>query len=347
MGWSSSLLSFARDERVILVSIGLATFGIVSSMITVLTLVRDDNEIPPVEPKTQYITQDTEDSLELDTLEKLLDHTNYSIREIAIKILCDRAVNDTETIEYLLYGITRPAYDERMQCLRALALLTGQTIGNTNILCPMRCHPVLTIQGLDGLSKLNNAKAYSALVRSLELSLDDVERPELSDNHWDEYYLRDMAERFCLMFILELINKYGVNMLIKAKFVEKWLARQEWGSDPAERRRNFKDYMDLKNNRVVDIVSRIKHSRRGLKALEKCGLMDKDNSRRRIKELPDLLMEVGEEGDQSLEQQSRRTREHSAEEQRLRRQHREAMVLNDGTRPLGREDIIERDHSPT
>ncbi|KAF4988547.1 hypothetical protein FDECE_14996 [Fusarium decemcellulare] len=329
MGWASSLLAFARDERVILVSLGLATFGVVSTVFRALAVIRDDNEIPPTQPKTQYITQETEDSLQLETLEKLLDHPNYSIREIAIKILCDRAVNDPETTHSLLFGITRPNYDERMQCLRALALLTGQTIG------------------LEGLSKLNNPKAYSALVRSLELSLDDVERPSLTDSHWDEYYLRDMAERFCLMFILELVNKYGANMLVKARFVEKWLAKQEWGDDIEERRRNFKDYMSLKTNRIVEIVDRIKHTRRGLKALEKAGLVDPENSRRRIRELPDLIMEIDEAASEPLtgqQVQVPRTREHSAEEQRLRRQHREAMVLNDGTRPLGREDIIERDH---
>lgn len=346
MGWADTLLSFARDDRVVLATLGLATFGIVSTVLTALTIIRDDNEIPPPEPKTQYITQDTEDSLQLDTLEKLLDHPNYSIREIAVKILSDRAVNDPETTQHLLYGITRPNYDERMQCLRALALLAGQTIG----ILTLYSRPLLWLIfiGLDGLSKLNNMKAYSALVRSLELSLDDVKQPKLSDSHWDEYYLRDMAERFCLMFTLELVNKYGANSLVKAGFVEKWLAKQNWGDSAEERRRNFKDYMEFKNNRIVDIVNRIKHSRRGLRALEKTGLIDRENTRRRIRELPDLIMEIDEEaaGVSIMERQVPRTREHSAEEQRLRRQHREAMVLNDGTRPLAREDIIERNHSP-
>ncbi|KAF4996910.1 hypothetical protein FGRMN_4231 [Fusarium graminum] len=329
MGWADSLLTIARDERLVLLTLGLATFGVVSTVVTALTIIRDDNEIPPPQPKTQYITQDTEDSLQIETLEKLLDHPNYSIREVAIKILCDRAVNDLGTTHLLLKGITRPDYDERMRCLRALALLTGQTIG------------------LDGLSKLNNATAYSALVSSLELSLNDTERPDLTDSHWDEYYLRDMAERFCLMFVLELVNKYGAVMLVKARFVEKWLAKQDWGDTPEERRRNFKDYMALKANRIVEIVDRIKESRRGLRALEKAGLIDKENSRRRIRELPDLIMEIEEEAGNLplVEPRATRTREHSAEEQRLRRQHREAMVLNDGTRPLAREDIIEREHS--
>jgi hypothetical protein len=162
------------------------------------------------------------------------------------------------------------------------------------------------------------------LVRSLELSLEDTELPDLTNNHWDEYYLRDMAERFCLMFIHELINKYGTNALIKAKFVEKWLAKQKWGDNSDSRRHNFSAYLALKENRLADIIRGIKNSKRGLRALEGAGLIEKQNIRRRIGELPDIIME-----------------------QRLRRQHREAMVLNDGTRPLREEDIIERDHSPT
>jgi hypothetical protein len=65
------------------------------------------------------------------------------------------------------------------------------------------------------------------------------------------------------------------------------------------------------------------------------------------KELPDSTETVLMEYSAGSEPLVLRAREHSVEEQRLRRQHREAMVLNDGTRPLGREDIIERDHGVT
>lgn len=85
---------------------------------------RDEAEFKPVLPKTQYITQDTEDSLELNTLDTLLGHYNYLIRETAAKIICDRAVNDPSTLEILLWGITREDYDERMKNLRALAVIT-------------------------------------------------------------------------------------------------------------------------------------------------------------------------------------------------------------------------------
>lgn len=329
MGWLSSLSSAVRDERVILAGIGLATFGIVSIMMTALTIIRDESTLPPSHPKTRYITQETEDSLEVETLERLVDHPSYSIREVANKILCDRAINNQEVVQTLLYGITRPDYTERMRSIRALAFLTSTP-------------------GIDGMAGLHRPQAYSALVRSLELSLDDAPRPKLDDPYWDEFYLRDMAERICLMFVLELVNKNGAGMLVRAKFVEKWLAKQEWGQDPQERRKVFAEYMEHKNNRIVHIISRVKHTHAGLRALYRAGLVEKHDARRQRNELPDLIMsvepEVLHESIEIIEPQVPRTREQSIEEQRLRRQHREAMVLNDGTRPLAREDIIERDH---
>ncbi|OLN88586.1 hypothetical protein CCHL11_01843 [Colletotrichum chlorophyti] len=334
-----TLMSFFRNERVILVGIGAATFGMVTLMTHMLRSIRDDNEVKVSPPKTQYITQETEDALGLDTLDKLLCHPNFSIRDIAIKILCDRAVNDSETVRYLLYGITRPDYDTRMQSLRALATLTGQTNDFA-----------------EGLSKLHTWRAYTALVRSLELSLGDVEQTKLDDKYWDEYYLRDMAERFCLMFILELIQKYDAEMLVRAKFVEKWLAKQYWGDNEDEIQENFIYYMEHKSNRIVDIVTQIAHTMQGAKAILACKLASRD----KFNLSPDTnlagftialqstltnaeVLDGPDEGQQQAEQVPR-TREHSAEEQRLRRQHREAMVLNDGTRPIGREDIIERSH---
>ncbi|KAF4782018.1 hypothetical protein HER10_EVM0006549 [Colletotrichum scovillei] len=333
-----TFMSFIRDERIILVGIGAATFGLVTMMTQMLTYIRDDNEVKVTPPKTQYITQETEDALGLDTLDKLLCHPNFSIRDVAIKILCDRAVNDSGTVRQLLYGITRPDYDTRMKNLRALATLTGQTNDFA-----------------EGLSKLHTWRAYSALVRSLELSLDDTEQTKLDDKYWDEYYLRDMAERFCLMFVLELITKYGADMLVKAKFVEKWLAKQHWGDTEAERQENFIYYMEHKNNRIVDIVTRIAHTTQGAKAILACNLAAKTsfdlnpdtNLAGFTIALQSTLCNADVDDDaealQAVEQVPR-TREHSAEEQRLRRQHREAMVFNDGTRPIGREDIIERSH---
>lgn len=119
-----SLLNYARDERVLIVGLTAAIVGVVTTARMLLTQVRDKAEIKPPQPTTQYITQETEDSLKPTTLDTILGHYNYAIREIAAKIVCDRAVNDGESVDYLLWGITRPDYDERMKCLRTLAFIT-------------------------------------------------------------------------------------------------------------------------------------------------------------------------------------------------------------------------------
>lgn len=119
-----SLLRLARDERVVVFGLVAAAVGVVATMRVFLARMRDEAEIKQKQPTTQYITQETEDSLKSTTLETLLAHYNYSIREIAGKIVTDRAVNDNETINYLLWGVTRPDYDERLKCLRTLAYIT-------------------------------------------------------------------------------------------------------------------------------------------------------------------------------------------------------------------------------
>lgn len=119
-----SLITIARDERVLVVGLAAAVVGVVATMRLLLTRLRDEAEIKQQQPTTQYITQETEDSLKPNTLDTLLSHYNYSIREISGKIVTERAVNDGETIDYLLWGITQSDYDERLKCLRTLAFIT-------------------------------------------------------------------------------------------------------------------------------------------------------------------------------------------------------------------------------
>lgn len=118
---ASGVLSLLRDERAVLLGLGATAAGFVCAMRLALEFYRDEVEIKPAPPKAQYITQDTEDALKQRTLESLLQHYNFSIRETALKIVAGRAVNDRAAVEHLLRGITRPDYDERERCLKALA----------------------------------------------------------------------------------------------------------------------------------------------------------------------------------------------------------------------------------
>ncbi|KAI1637396.1 hypothetical protein F4809DRAFT_605128 [Biscogniauxia mediterranea] len=327
------LLSFVRDDRFLAVSFGLTTLGCLVVMRTLLEYYRDEAEIKPAQPKTQYITQDTEDSLKLTTLNSLLKHYNFAIRDTALKIIASRAVHDNSTVDELLWGITREDYDERMKYLRALSF----AIEDKEI-------------GQDPLTVLNTPRTYSALVRSLELCLGDRDHEKLDDPLYDEYYLRDIGERRCLLLVSQLVHKYGVDRLVEAKFVEKWLAKQPWGDTYEERRRNFARYIDRKKNRISDICVHLRTSKMGRKALIKTKLITKlKRDRDRIKVVLEISMANDTDADAMQVEASRgelvpRVNEQSAEEQRLRRRHREAMVLNDGTHSLGRGDIIEREH---
>jgi hypothetical protein len=120
-GWLGRLI---RDDRILFGYLAINALGWLFSVRVLLKKWRDDAEIKPPQPKTQYITQETEDALKLGTLDTLLGHYNQSIRETSAKIVCDRAVNDRDTVDQLLWGITRKDYDERMKNLRALAIIT-------------------------------------------------------------------------------------------------------------------------------------------------------------------------------------------------------------------------------
>ncbi|KAI5862191.1 hypothetical protein GGS23DRAFT_597806 [Durotheca rogersii] len=326
-------LSFLRNERLFAAGLGLTTVGFYFAMRTILEYYRDEAEIKPTPPKTQYITQETEDSLKLGTLESLLFHYNFAIRDTALKIVAGRAVNDGPTMSYLLWGITRKDYEERMEALRALAFAMEDK---------ETFH--------EPLSALNTSRAYSALVRSLELCLDDVEHEKLDDPLYDEYYLRDIGERRCLLLASQLIHRYGMEKLVKAGFVARWLARQPWGDTDEERQKNFASYIERKKNRISDICFHLKTSKAGQRALLQAKLITKSRKLKRdrgdhIKVVLEISMtnEDDQEGP-SWHALVPRVNDQSAEEQRLRRRHREAMVLNDGTHSLGRSDIIEREH---
>jgi len=169
-----------------------------------------------------------------------------------------------------------------------------------------------------------------------------------------------MTEKLCLMFICQLIGRYDAEKLIKAKFVEKWLAKQNWGNTEEERQTNYREYTQGKNNRICEIAQFIRESPAGREALVKAGLIpqgsttdnDGDHESQMIAEIADrfniaISMHMGEmQGDDS--RTMARTLHTGADELRRRQLHREAMVLNDGTHPVNHEDIIQPDHgSPT
>lgn len=135
--------SFPTHYPVFWANLGLGVLGAALIGRVAVRYWREEAEYKPSLPKTQYITQDTEDSLQLKTLDTLLGHYNFLIRDSSAKIICDRAVNDGTSIEILLWGITNPDYEERMKNLRALAVITDPSKSQSPASCIERLnqHP--------------------------------------------------------------------------------------------------------------------------------------------------------------------------------------------------------------
>ena len=117
-------LSSSRHDPLLLVGLAATTMVMAVTLHHGLKEWRSEAKVKPVQPKAKYITQDTEDALTVNTLDGLLGHYNYAIRDTAAKIVCDRVVNDEAAIELLLRGITQYEYEERLRNLRALAVIT-------------------------------------------------------------------------------------------------------------------------------------------------------------------------------------------------------------------------------
>lgn len=199
---------------------------------------------------------------------------------------------------------------------------------------------------LENVFKFNTPRAHRAFVRSLELCLSDrAPLEQLNDKWFDEYGLRDMAEKLPLMFLTQLIQKYGPEQTIQAGFVERWLAKQNWGDTPEEREVTFAHYL-YKQNPIVEIILKIQQSPIGRVALENAGLLPKNMSggNNNFGMFATIHIET-EIMDGDCAEPTPRHLEQSPEEQRLRHRHREAIVINDGNLPLSRSDIIQREHS--
>ena len=191
---------------------------------------------------------------------------------------------------------------------------------------------------------INKPATYAALVKSLEYSVTDYEH-NAYDPEWDNWHLRDVVEQRCLLALAQLAEKFGPVGLIRSRVIELWLAKEPWGKTDEERRTSFIDSLG-RNNRLTGITRSIFQHKAGRRQLIKANLVgpeyEADPPPARDVKMTNGESTAGENFEGMFVDGSRRRRDQSSEEEHIRRRHREAMVLNDGTRPLGRDDIIQR-----
>ncbi|KAH7363845.1 hypothetical protein BKA65DRAFT_389279 [Rhexocercosporidium sp. MPI-PUGE-AT-0058] len=315
-------ISPSGNDRLFLFGLGCAAGAMIWGMRELLIYYRDEAAILPSENKPQYITQDVEDSLKPSTLDKLLDSPNYCIQETTAIIICERALHDQNAIDALLWHITRPQHALREQGIRALTMMMNSST----------------------VKMLNKPEAWAALVKSLEYSTSDYKH-NLFDSEWDNWHLRDVAERGCLIILAQLVDKFGPSGLVKSRFVERWLAKEPWSEEETDRMIMFRDSLQNKS-RLSELTIPLFQDPAGRKQLIKAKLVPAELSiGPRLTHDVKMINGEGTAGEdfESMFVDNRRRRDQSSEEDHIRRRHREAMVLNDGSRPLERGDIIQRE----
>jgi hypothetical protein len=179
--------------------------------------------------------------------------------------------------------------------------------------------------------------------------MNDLPYP-LYDKEWDDFDFRGAPERICILLLTHLVSEWGTNRLLDTHFVDQWLAKQNWGTTDKERQSNF---AHLYNNRsrtmLGDLVRRILQRETGLRQIMAVKLISDDldifddlevriEAMRALDMFEENLTLVGNEIDRLVA--GRRREPGDDEGQRIRRQHRQAMVLNDGAHPLTMSDII-------
>lgn len=191
---------------------------------------------------------------------------------------------------------------------------------------------------------INRPEGWAALVKSLEYSLTDYKH-NLFDPEWDNWHLRDVVEQGCLLVLTQMVDKFGPSGLIKSRFVERWLTKEPWSENEKDRMNMFAESLSNKN-RLSELTIPLFRDHTGRMQLIKAKLVPPELSMN-----PSITREVkmingeGTAGEDfnGMFVDNRRRRDQSSEEDHIRRRHREAMVLNDGTRPLERGDIFQRE----
>lgn len=198
------------------------------------------------------------------------------------------------------------------------------------------------------MSKLSNPQTYNALVTSLVFCLTDTPQAEY-DPDYDDFDSHDINERLCLIILHVLVLNFGIESAITAGFVTRWLVKLPWG-DTQERQAHLVDLVKRRNT-LSDIICQVINNRTGMVQLREAGLVGRGLDG--FDDTIDVRMVNGESTAGEMDQPDMsflegpqggtRLREQSVEETILRRRHREAMVLNDGVQPIGRDDIFERE----
>ena len=199
-------------------------------------------------------------------------------------------------------------------------------------------------------SSLNNRETYEALVDCLCNFLPSYQEKSWPCNEYTNIKSRTQAEKDALIALGRILPD-NMSQALGAGIVSRWLAKYPFCGSSLPEALKIEAVQQLKtwnteDTLMCDILCKIDCAPDGRKELRKHRLVGSAIGETDDEE-GDTLM-IGGEDTAGLSYGSvargRRIREESIEEQALRRRRREAMVLSEGGRPLGRDDIIQREN---
>ncbi|MCJ1384857.1 hypothetical protein MMC17_007975 [Xylographa soralifera] len=313
-------------DTIIWISLGI--IGICGAFLvkTQLLAVRNAARVTRQEKTAELISQHTEDALKLDTLRELAFGANQDIRNAALKIIVERAGQDS-TYQILLQNVASKHIATRDQALVTIKYLSlGPARTATHSFATLK---VIITCLCDMINKNNTCQ-------------------EGQDTNFEE---RQRPEKDALYILYSGMCSNSIREALRAGLVSRWLAKYPFGGPKSPESRKVEIVQSLRAGRSEDFMMRriliaIDSEPEGRKQLRNHHLLGSV-----IGETPDddddgdVLMMGGEEvaghNGGRLRYQGSRVHEESLEEQALRRRRREAMVISDDGAPLGRDNIIQ------
>ncbi|KAJ5915385.1 Armadillo-like helical [Penicillium verhagenii] len=319
---------------------GISLFFAVRGIVTDLRQVSDLTEIKQVDREDKIISEGTEDALKLDTLLKLSSSTSHDLRAAALRIIAERSTKD-ETREILLDDLSSKNKARQGRALTGLHFLVSNRALSRTSVC----------------ARLRDLPAYTAIINCLCNFLEEHTEVTYPTTSPVLARTRPLGEKKALQ-ILNILLPENVPAALEAGLVTRWLTKYPFPCvlDEPSRRRDVVVLLKTwwsDDTVMSSIVNNVTSHAEGIKQLRKHGLMgsmieeeteqDEDGDGDDEEEDSDVWMVNGEDTAGSYRgSSSRRPQEGNADEQALRRRRREAMVLSEGGRPLGRDDIIQR-----
>ncbi|CAG7972478.1 unnamed protein product [Penicillium nalgiovense] len=269
--------------------------------------------------------------------------SNQSVRQLifsrALRIISERSTKG-DTRDLLLEELASRNKVQQRRALNALNFLVSNRALTRTSIC----------------SRLADIPTFTAIINCLCNLLEEHVEKTSTTNSPILPKTRPMGEKKALN-ILNVLLPENIPGALEAGIISRWLCRYPFPCAVAEPSRRRDVVILMKTWWSDDVVmssifSSLSSHPDGIKQLRKHGLMgsmieendhdDDDDDDDDDGDSDVWMVDAGDAGGSFGRTPSRRLQEGSPEEQALRRRRREAMVLSDGGRPIGNDDIIQR-----